>query len=142
VSVIPANRSTAWLTANAATGAGSYQVMMLASSGGLTPGVYNTTLLIQATNAVPQFVEVPVGCFLGSAKCQCSAAEIMPVLWGRQSCLAAAFQAAFSGPASVFDHRRAPAESRRRGGRFSPATVRIQRAMASRRPKACGSSMS
>ena len=66
VSVIPANRSTAWLTANAATGTGSNQVMMLASSGGLTPGVYNATLLIQATNAVPQFVEVPVVFLVGT----------------------------------------------------------------------------
>jgi hypothetical protein len=59
VSVIPANRSTAWLTANAVT-AGSSQVMMSASSSGLTPGMYNATLLIQSTNAVPQVIEVTV----------------------------------------------------------------------------------
>jgi uncharacterized protein (TIGR03437 family) len=66
VSVIPANRSTAWLTANAVTGTGSNQVMISASSGGLTAGVYNATLLIQAANAVPQFVEVPVMFLVGT----------------------------------------------------------------------------
>jgi uncharacterized protein (TIGR03437 family) len=66
VSVIPANQSTDWLTANAVTGAGSNQVTMLASSGGLSPGVYNATLLIQATNSVPQIVEVPVMFLVGA----------------------------------------------------------------------------
>jgi hypothetical protein len=66
VSVLPANPSTAWLTANAATGAGSNQVTMLASGGNLSPGVYNATLLIQATNTVPEFVEVPVVFLVGT----------------------------------------------------------------------------
>jgi uncharacterized protein (TIGR03437 family) len=66
VSVIPANRSTAWLTANAVTAAGSNQVTMSASSGGLTAGVYNATLLIQSTNTVPQFIEVPVIFLVGA----------------------------------------------------------------------------
>jgi uncharacterized protein (TIGR03437 family) len=65
-SVIPANRSTAWLTAKVASGTGSNQVMMAASAVGLAPGVYNATLLIQAANAVPQFVEVPVIFLVGN----------------------------------------------------------------------------
>ena len=57
---LPANQSTAWLTATAPSSGASPQVMLQASAMGLSPGVYNATLLIQASAAVPQFVEVPV----------------------------------------------------------------------------------
>ena len=67
VSVIPSYRSTAWLTANAQIGIPSGQVILLASNAGLAPGVYNATLLIQAANAVPQFVEVPVAFLVGAS---------------------------------------------------------------------------
>lgn len=66
VAVLPANRSTAWLTAIAATGTAS-QITMTASAAGLSPGVYNATLLIQAADAVPQFLEVPVVFTVGSS---------------------------------------------------------------------------
>jgi uncharacterized protein (TIGR03437 family) len=63
VSVIQSYRSAAWLTVSTT----SNQVTMLASSAGLSPGVYNATLLIQAANAVPQFVEVPVVFLVGAS---------------------------------------------------------------------------
>ncbi len=63
VAVIPANRSTAWLAA----GSNANQVMLQASAAGLPAGIYNATLLIQATNAVPQFVEVPVVFLVGAS---------------------------------------------------------------------------
>ncbi len=59
-SVLPANQSTAWLTATVDPDAASPQVMLSASAMGLSPGVYNATLLIQAPDAVPQFVELEV----------------------------------------------------------------------------------
>jgi uncharacterized protein (TIGR03437 family) len=65
-SVVPANRSTTWLTAKTVTGA-SPQVMLQASAAGLAPGVYNATLLIQAANSVPQFIEVPVVFLVGAS---------------------------------------------------------------------------
>ncbi len=64
-SVVPANRSTTWLTAKTVTGA-SPQVMLQASAAGLAPGVYNATMLIQAANSVPQFIEVPVVFLVGT----------------------------------------------------------------------------
>src|ERR1017187_7929757 len=51
------------------------------------------------------------GTFFGLRLCRFAGQAILP---------AAAFQAAFSGPASVFDHRRAPAESRRQPGLAAP----------------------
>jgi len=65
VSVLPANQSTAWLMAIALPGSASPQVMLMASTSGLATGVYNATLLIQAANAVPQYVEVPVVLLVG-----------------------------------------------------------------------------
>jgi uncharacterized protein (TIGR03437 family) len=67
VTVLPANQSTAWLTATAATGTASQQVTMQASAAGLPAGVYNATLLIQAADAAPQFLEVPVVFTVGSS---------------------------------------------------------------------------
>ena len=67
VSVLPANKSTAWLTPVAVTSTTSDQVRMLASAAGLSPGAYNATLLIQAADAVPQFVEVPVVFMVGAS---------------------------------------------------------------------------
>jgi uncharacterized protein (TIGR03437 family) len=72
VTVLPANRSTAWLTAVANTsitpiGSTLRQVTLTASNAGLSPGVYNATLLIQAADAVPQFLEVPVVFTVGAS---------------------------------------------------------------------------
>jgi uncharacterized protein (TIGR03437 family) len=67
ISVLPANQSTAWLKATAATGASPGQVTLQASAANLSPGVYHSTLLIQAADAVPQFVEVPVVFLVGAS---------------------------------------------------------------------------
>lgn len=66
VSVLPTNQSTAWLKAAAVTSTSS-QVTLQASAANLSPGVYNATLLIQAADAVPQFVEVPVVFLVGES---------------------------------------------------------------------------
>jgi uncharacterized protein (TIGR03437 family) len=62
LSALPANQSTAWLTATI----NANQVTLKASNSGLSPGVYNATVLIQAANAVPQFIEVPVVFLVGA----------------------------------------------------------------------------
>jgi uncharacterized protein (TIGR03437 family) len=64
--VLPANQSTAWLTAGASTSNSSNQVTLQASAAGLADGVYNATLLIEAPDAVPQFFEVPVVFLVGN----------------------------------------------------------------------------
>jgi uncharacterized protein (TIGR03437 family) len=56
VSVFPSNQSTSWLTATAA----GQQVSLVASSAGLANGVYNATLILRATNAIPQVIEIPI----------------------------------------------------------------------------------
>jgi uncharacterized protein (TIGR03437 family) len=56
VSVFPSNQTTSWLTANLT----SEQISLQASSVGLANGVYNATLILQAVNAIPQSIEVPV----------------------------------------------------------------------------------
>ncbi|HYL79144.1 MAG TPA: protease pro-enzyme activation domain-containing protein [Bryobacteraceae bacterium] len=60
VSVFPSNQATAWLLANPSSGTGSQSVNVGASSFGLSNGVYNATLVFQATNTIPQVIEVPV----------------------------------------------------------------------------------
>jgi uncharacterized protein (TIGR03437 family) len=62
-SVLPANRSTAWLTI---VPTGLHEVLLTASSSGLAPGVYNATLVVQAPNAIPQLQEVPVVFLVGN----------------------------------------------------------------------------
>ena len=54
--VFPSNQTTSWLTATPA----SRQISVLASSAGLSNGVYNATLILQATSAIPQSIEIPV----------------------------------------------------------------------------------
>ena len=65
--VLPSNQTTAWLTSSAITSTSANQVMLLASAAGLAPGVYNAALLIQAQDAVPQFIEVPVVLTVGNS---------------------------------------------------------------------------
>ena len=67
VTVLPANQSTGWLKADAVTGMATRQVNLTASSAGLSPGVHNATLLVQGTDVMPQFFEVPVVLTVGSS---------------------------------------------------------------------------
>jgi uncharacterized protein (TIGR03437 family) len=66
LSIFPANRTSAWLTASQYTGTGSAQILLTASGTGFEPGAYRATLAIQSPNAVPQFVDVPVMFVLGA----------------------------------------------------------------------------
>jgi uncharacterized protein (TIGR03437 family) len=65
--VLPASQSTAWINPFASTGTASEAVVLTASAADLSPGVYNATLLIQATDTVPQFLEVPVVFTVGAS---------------------------------------------------------------------------
>jgi uncharacterized protein (TIGR03437 family) len=65
--VSPANPTTSWLTLSPLSGTGSATLTLTASDKGLANGVYNATVLIQCTNATPQFTEVPVVLVVGSS---------------------------------------------------------------------------
>ena len=56
VSMFPSNQTTSWLTSTVA----AQQVSLQASSAGLAHGVYEATLILQATSAIPQVIEIPV----------------------------------------------------------------------------------
>jgi len=60
VSTSPANRTSKWLTVSAASGTGNGEVKIQASAADLSPGVYNGVVTIQAPNAVPQTIAIPV----------------------------------------------------------------------------------
>ncbi|MGA2182377.1 MAG: protease pro-enzyme activation domain-containing protein [Bryobacteraceae bacterium] len=59
-SVFPANAATKWLTIGPASGTGLSQLNITASPMGMRQGVYNATILLQATNSFPQYIEIPV----------------------------------------------------------------------------------
>lgn len=67
ISKFPSNQSTAWLTVNPLSGTGSQQVTITASGSGLASGAYNAMLVVQAANASPQFIEVPVVFMVGAS---------------------------------------------------------------------------
>jgi uncharacterized protein (TIGR03437 family) len=60
VSVFPANSTTTWLTVAPLSGTGPAQLSLTANASGFANGVYRATLILRGTNAVPQFLEVPV----------------------------------------------------------------------------------
>jgi uncharacterized protein (TIGR03437 family) len=66
VAVSPANLTTSWLTVSPRSGTGAAQLTVQASGTGLSPGVYTATLNIQATNAIPQAIDVPVTLIVGA----------------------------------------------------------------------------
>jgi len=67
LSLLPGNRTGAWLTASQYAGAGPATVSLTASGFGLEPGAYRALVVIQCPNAVPQFVNVPVMFVLGGS---------------------------------------------------------------------------
>ena len=67
VSVVPAGRTTSWLQVSPATGSGPATLTLKASGNGLSNGVYNATLAIQAAGAVPQYLNVTVVFVVGAA---------------------------------------------------------------------------
>jgi uncharacterized protein (TIGR03437 family) len=67
VSVIPAGRTTSWLQVSPVIGSGSATLSLRASGKGLSNGVYNATLAIQAAGALPQYLNVTVAFAVGAA---------------------------------------------------------------------------
>jgi uncharacterized protein (TIGR03437 family) len=65
--VSPANATTNWLTVSPLSGTGAAQLKLTASPGGLSKGVYRAVVLIQSTNAAPQFLSVPVALVVGGS---------------------------------------------------------------------------
>ena len=58
VAILPTQQK--WLTVDAASGTGPATLKFTASSAGLSKGVYNAVVSIQAADALPQIIEVPV----------------------------------------------------------------------------------
>jgi uncharacterized protein (TIGR03437 family) len=65
VSLLPSSQTTGWLTVSPLSGTGPTQLAIQAAPGGLAKGVYTATLVIQAVNASPQFIDVPVTLLVG-----------------------------------------------------------------------------
>src|SRR5208282_1728139 len=66
-SVLPANLTSAWLTLSATNGTGGGVIVLTAAPGGLAPGVYNAIVDIEAQNALPQSIQVPVILTVGAS---------------------------------------------------------------------------
>jgi len=67
VSLLPSNRATGWLAVAPLSGTGSAQLSIQASRMGLVNGVYRATLVIQAVNALPQYIDVPITFVVGAS---------------------------------------------------------------------------
>jgi len=65
--ILPGNRTTSWLTISPASGSGSSSISVQASATGLSPGVYQATIAIDAPGAVPESTSIPVTFKIGSA---------------------------------------------------------------------------
>jgi uncharacterized protein (TIGR03437 family) len=66
-SISPANRSSTWLTFTPGSGTGGAQLSIQASAQGLSVGVYNAVLNVQAADSVPQSIQIPVTFAVGPA---------------------------------------------------------------------------
>jgi len=66
-SVLPANLTSSWLALSAASGTGASAITLTAAASGLAPGVYNVIVDIQAQNALPQSIQVPVVLAVGAS---------------------------------------------------------------------------
>ncbi len=67
VGVFPLGAVTSWLQVSPRNGSGPAQLHLIASGAGLSPGVYNATLVIQSVNAVPEYLTVPVAFTVGAS---------------------------------------------------------------------------
>jgi len=63
--VIPASQK--WLSVSSLTGTGNTTLQLTASAAGLSNGVYNAILSIQAQNVLPQSIQVPVTFIVGAS---------------------------------------------------------------------------
>jgi uncharacterized protein (TIGR03437 family) len=66
-SISPSNRASTWLTVSPGSGTGAAQLTIQASAQGLSVGVYNAVLNVQAADSVPQFIQLPVTLAVGPA---------------------------------------------------------------------------
>ncbi|SPE33297.1 Peptidase S8 and S53, subtilisin, kexin, sedolisin (fragment) [Candidatus Sulfopaludibacter sp. SbA3] len=66
-SVSPANLTSKWLTVTPTLASGSSPVNLQANTAGLSPGVYTAVVSIQAVDALPQVVNVPVTLVVGGS---------------------------------------------------------------------------
>ena len=66
-SVFPANQTTSWLVMSPLGATGPTALNLTASAAGLPNGVYTATLVFQALNTIPQFVNVPVTFVVGGS---------------------------------------------------------------------------
>ena len=64
--VLVSGRTASWLQVSPVSGSGAAQLKLQASSTGLVNGVYSATLVIQALNTIPQYIDVPVVLVVGS----------------------------------------------------------------------------
>jgi len=67
VSVFPANQRTSWLVVFPLSGTGPATVNLVASAAGMSNGAYTATLVVQSTNTIPQFVNVPLTFTIGAS---------------------------------------------------------------------------
>jgi uncharacterized protein (TIGR03437 family) len=58
--ILPTNRTGAWLSAAPLAGTGTAQIALKADPTGFEPGVYRATIVIQSSGAAPETVSVPV----------------------------------------------------------------------------------
>ncbi len=66
VTLLP-GRSAGWLTVSPLSGTGAAQLSLHASGAALENGVYVATLVVQAVNALPQYINIPVAFVLGTS---------------------------------------------------------------------------
>jgi hypothetical protein len=119
VSVTPSNAATEWLAVTPASGTGPSQLSVTASGSGLASGVYNATILVQAANASPPYLEVPVTLVVGVS-------DEMKITGAAN---AASFETAFAPGmlVSVFGKNLAPSEGQ---ASFLPLPLGIAGVMA------------
>jgi uncharacterized protein (TIGR03437 family) len=86
VSILPANRTSNWLSVSARSGTGAGKVDLVASSAGLEKGVYSTTLVFEANYCVPSVITFPIILVVGFSE--------TTVITGLQN--AASFQEAYA----------------------------------------------
>jgi uncharacterized protein (TIGR03437 family) len=65
--LLVSGQTASWLQLSPVTGSGAAQLKLTASASGLVNGVYHATLVIQATNTIPQYIEVPVVLVVGAS---------------------------------------------------------------------------
>jgi uncharacterized protein (TIGR03437 family) len=65
ISTLPSSQTTSWLTVSSLAGSGPAQLSIRVTPGPLGKGVYSGALVIQAVDATPQFINVPVTMLVG-----------------------------------------------------------------------------